>query len=548
MKSRRILVTAALPYVNGPIHIGYLVEAIQADIWARFQRLRGHECIYVCADDAHGTATMIHAKARGLTPEALVAQLNAEHKADLEAFGMDYAVYGTTHTETNRLLAEEFWRVLRENDMVVERDVTQLFDPKAGLFLADRFVRGMCPKCATPDQPGDNCSSCGSTYTPADLVNPKSAYSNATPELRSAKHFFIAIERQRSFLESWIDEGGIQQEAVNYLRGQFLSGPLHDWDVSRPAPYFGFEIPDAPGHYWYVWFDAPMGYVSNTKDWCDTTGASFEDWWQSDDTEIRHFIGKDIAYFHCLFWPALLKTAGYTLPRRVQIHGMLTFNGEKMSKSRGELIEASVFRKHLDPVYLRYYFASKLSSRMDDFDFNTDEFVAKVNSDLVGKVVNLASRTARFVQEVGLSATYPDDGGLFATAAQAGNDIAADYERCEYQAAVRRIMALADAANTYVEAVAPWALRKDPEKARALQDACTVALNLFKQLMIYLAPITPTLTEKARTLLGVPLAAWHEAATPTVGKPIAPFEHLLARAKGEAVETMLREQRERVDA
>ena len=545
MEQRRILVTAALPYLNGPIHIGYLVEAVQADVWARFQRMRGHQCIYVCADDAHGTATMIHAQKLGVAEEDLVPRLNAEHKRDLEAFGIEHAVYGTTHTETNRALAEEFWGRLREADMIAERDVTQLFDTQAGLFLADRFVRGTCPRCGTEDQPGDNCSSCGSTYEPKDLKDPKSAYTGTTPELRTAKHLFIQIEKQRAFLEGWIEAGGIQAEAVNYLRGQFLDGELRDWDVSRPAPYFGFEIPDAPGNYWYVWFDAPIGYVANTKDWCESAGQSFDDWWKSEETEIRHFIGKDIVYFHCLFWPAVLKTAGYALPDRVQIHGFLTVDGQKMSKSKGTFVEASTYVEHLDPVYLRYFYASKLSSRMDDFDFGSDEFVAKVNSDLVGKVVNLASRTARFIEDLGLSATYPDDGGLFERGAQAGDAIASAYEGCEYQQAVRLIMELADRANTYVEQAEPWTLRKDPEKQQALQDACTVALNLFRQIMVYLAPVVPSLANKAAALLRVPLESWDEAAAPLVGTKIAKFEHLLQRVKAEQLAAMFEDQRAR---
>ena len=405
-------------------------------------------------------------------------------------------------------------------------------------------MRGTCPNCGTEDQPGDNCSKCGKTYSPTDLKDPRSAYSDATPELRTAKHLFVQIEKLRGFLDEWTHAPGtLQPEVLNYLKGQFLDDELLDWDVSRPAPYFGFEIPDAPGNYWYVWFDAPIGYVSNTAIWCQREGVDFDTWWRSPDTEIVHFIGKDIIYFHCLFWPAMLKTVGYTLPARVQVHGMLTLDGRKMSKSKGELIEASVYLKHLDPTYLRYFFASKLSTRMDDFDFGLDEFVNKVNSDLVGKVVNLASRTARFVKDVGLSATYPEDGGLFAKGALAGGEIAEAYEACDYQRAMRKVMELADRANEYVEKCEPWVLKKDPEKAKELQDVCTVALNLYRQLVVYLAPVLPAIAAKTGELLGKPIQSWTESQEPLVGTPVKPFKHLLKRAERAQLDTVLADQR-----
>ncbi len=378
--------------------------------------------------------------------------------------------------------------------MVKERDVEQLFDPQVGTFLPDRFVRGQCPKCGSPDEPGDNCSRCGHHYSPAELINPRSTLSGATPELRKAPHLFIELEQLHVFLEEWTQSGEhLQPEIANYLKGHFLGEPLRDWDISRPAPYFGFEIPDSPGNYWYVWFDAPIGYMASTQQWCNRTGEKLDNWWRSKDCEIHHFIGKDITYFHTLFWPGMLKTAGYSLPAKVHIHGFLTVDGEKMSKSKGTFVSAGTYLKHLDPSYLRYFYATKLSSRVEDLDLAVDEFVAKVNTDLVNKVVNLASRSAKFVESTGLSKKYPDDGGLFAAGAKLGNEIREAYEATDYSKAVRLIMGLADQANPYVEDHKPWELRKDPARADELQNVCTIALNLFRQIVVYLiADITAT--------------------------------------------------------
>ncbi len=537
---RRILVTSALPYVNAHIHIGYLLEAIQTDIWARFQRLLGNRCVYVCADDTHGTATMIRARQEGRSEEDLIAEVQAAHELDLAGFDIEFANFGSTHSPENRVLCEEFWRSIRKAGLVKERDVEQLFDPQAGTFLADRFVRGTCPKCKTPDQPGDNCSKCGDHYSPSELIDPRSTLSGATPEIRKSPHLFIELEKLHTFLEAWTQSGEhLQPEIANYLKGHFLGEPLRDWDISRPAPYFGFEIPDHPGNYWYVWFDAPIGYMASTKQWCDRSGERFDDWWRSPDCEIHHFIGKDITYFHTLFWPGMLKTAGYNLPAKIHVHGFLTVGGEKMSKSKGTFVAARTYLKHLDPSFLRYFYAAKLSSRVEDFDLSADEFVAKVNADLVNKVVNLASRTAKFVESTGLSAKYPDDGGLFAAAATAGADIREAYEATDYSKAMKSIMGLADRANPYVEERKPWDLRKDPARARELQDVCTVALNLFRQIVIYLSPVLPRLAKQTGELLNDPIKHWDQAQTPLVGTPVNKFTHMLRRVEEKDVHAMI---------
>ncbi len=545
MTDRRILVTSALPYANGHIHLGHLVEYLQTDIWVRMQKMRGNDCRYLCADDTHGTAIMIRAQQENRSEEELIAEMQAAHERDFSDFGIEFDNYGSTHCEENRALCAEIWQSIRDAGLVKEKNVEQLFDPEVGTFLADRFVRGTCPKCSATDQPGDNCSACGNTYSPADLVDPKSALSGATPEVRSAKHLFIELEQLHGFLDTWTQSGKpLQPEIANYLKGHFLGAALRDWDISRPAPYFGFEIPDSPGNFWYVWFDAPIGYMASTKQWCDQQGEAFDDWWKSEECEIHHFIGKDITYFHTLFWPGMLKTAGYSLPTKVHIHGFLTVDGEKMSKSKGTFINARTYLNHLDPSFLRYYYAAKLSARVDDLDLSLDEFVVKVNSDLVGKVVNLASRSAKFVAQVGLSTKYPEDGGLFDAAASAADEIAEAYEACEYSRAMRLIMALADRANPYVEENKPWELRKNPEDAQRLQDVCTVALNLFRQLAIYLAPVLPRLAEQTGELLGDPITNWEQAKTPLVGTPVAKFRHMLKRIEEKKVQAMIEESKE----
>ena len=503
MTDRRILVTSALPYANGHIHLGHLVEYIQTDIWVRFQKLRGHRCVYICADDTHGTAIMIRARQEGRSEESLIADMRESHLRDFNGFDIAFDNYGSTHSEQTRKVCHEVWAALRKAGLIVEHDVTQLYDPVAQTFLADRFVKGTCPKpdCHAPDQYGDNCEKCGSTYSPADLINPVSTLSGATPELRTATHLFVEIEKLHDWLTEWTQSGGhLQEEIANYLKGHFLVDPLRNWDVSRPAPYFGFEIPDSPGNYWYVWFDAPIGYIGSTAEWCERNHEKLDDWWKSPDTEIHHFIGKDITYFHTLFWPAMLKTAGLSLPEKVHIHGFLTVNGEKMSISRGTFIQASTYLGcHLDPSYLRYYYASKLGTRLDDLD----------------------------------------DGGLFAEAAAQSEAIAAAYEACDYNGAMRIIMSLADKANQYVEQTAPWTLRKDASKAAELQNVCTVTLNLFRQIIVYLSPVLPKLALQVGELFQKPISDWNESQTPLVGTRVSKFEHLMKRVELAQVQAMI---------
>jgi methionyl-tRNA synthetase len=537
---RRILVTSALPYANGDIHIGHLVEYIQTDIWVRFQKLIGNRCVYICADDTHGTAVMISARKAGVSESSFVADVQKAHERDFAAFDIGFDNYGSTHSTENRVLCEQIWKTIRDAGLVTERDVEQLYDPVANTFLADRFVRGTCPKCKSPDQPGDNCSKCGHHYSPVDLINPVSTFSGATPVIRNAKHLFIEIKQLQSFLDEWTQSSGaLQPEIANYLKGHFLGEPLRDWDISRPAPYFGFEIPDSPGNYWFVWFDAPIGYMASTQQWCDRTGEKLDNWWRAKDCEIHHFLGKDITYFHTLFWPGMLKTAGYSLPTKIHIHGFLTVDGEKMSKSKGTFVSAKTYLKHLDPSYLRYFYASKLSSRVEDLDLAVDEFVAKVNSDLVNKVVNLASRSAKFVESTGLSAKYPDDGGLFADGAKLGDEIRDAYEATDYGKAVRLIMGLADRANPFVEDRKPWELRKEPARAKELQDVCTIALNLFRQIVVYLSPILPRLAKQTGELLNDPIKNWKQAQKPLVGTPVNKFTHMLQRVEEKDVRAMI---------
>jgi len=546
MTPRQILVTAALPYANGQIHIGHLVEYIQTDIWVRFQKLRGHHCIYLCADDTHGTAIMIRARQEGRSEKEVIAEMQQAHERDFAGFGIEFENYGSTNSDENRQACEEIWNALKNANLISEREVVQLFDPQAGTFLADRFVKGTCPVCKNHEVYGDNCDKTGSHFSPADLIDPVSTLTGATPEVRSAKHLFVKIEALHDFLEEWTqNDRHLQVEVANYLKGHFLHEPLRDWDVSRPAPYFGFEIPETNGeHFWYVWFDAPIGYMASTKQYCEKTGQNFDDWWRNEKTEIHHFIGKDIQYFHCLFWPAMLKTAGFNLPAKIHIHGFLNVGGEKMSKSKGTFIMASTYLKFLDPSYLRYFYASKLGPKLEDIDLNLEEFVAKVNSDLVGKVVNIASRAAKFVQESHLSETYPDDGGLFEKAAEAGDHIATLFENCDDNAAMREIMVLADCANKYIEDKEPWKFRKNPERQDELRGICTVALNLFRQIAIYLAPVLPELAKQAGELLNDEILSWDQAQTPLVGTEVNKFQHMMKRVEEKQVQNMIDETKE----
>ena len=540
---RRILVTAALPYANGHIHIGHMVEHIQTDIWVRFQRLRGHRCVFMWADDTHGSAIMKSARQAGVSEEAFIQQMSDAHERDFAGFGISYDHYGSTHSETNRQLATEIWSAFQDQGLVAVRQVAELFDADTGESLPDRFVRGTCPKCGAGDQYGDNCDKCGATYSATDLIDPVSTVSGKSPVQGQTDHYFLQIEQLHEFLDEWTQNGQhLQSEVANYLKGHFLNDALRDWDVSRPKPYFGFEIPGTNGeHFWYVWFDAPIGYIASTKEWCQKTGEDFDSWWRSDDTEIHHFLGKDIQYFHCLFWPAMLKTAGYRLPTKVHIHGFLTVGGEKMSKTKGTFIKASTYLNHLKPEYLRYYYAAKLGPRLDDLDLNLEDFVNKVNAELIGKIVNLASRSAKFVQQSGLSAVYPEDGGLFEFGVQQGDQIAAAYENCDYARAMRLILELADRANPFVEDAAPWNLRKDETKARELQDVCTIALNLFRQIVVYLTPVLPTLSQQVGELLNDQITDWDQSRTPLLGTPVNKFQHLAKRIEEKDVTQMIEE-------
>ncbi|MBQ9873915.1 MAG: methionine--tRNA ligase [Thermoguttaceae bacterium] len=556
MSGRRILVTSALPYANGDIHIGHLVEYIRSDVWVRFQKLRGENCRHFCADDTHGAAITISAKKKGVTEEEFIAEVNKSHRADFAGFGVEFDNYGSTNSPQTRRFCELFWKKLREGGYVVEREIEQLYDPIEGRFLADRFVRGTCPKCGRKDQYGDGCE-CGHVYSPMDLIDPKSALSGATPELRKSMHLFVEIEKARDFLQDWVDNSGaLQPEVANFLKGQFLSDDLRPWDISRPAPYFGFEIPDAPGNYWYVWFDAPIGYIGSTCEWCEKNGEKVEDWWLDPSTEIHHFIGKDITYFHTLFWPTSLRAAGFNLPTKVRVHGFLTVNGEKMSKSKGTFILARTYLKWLDPSYLRYFFSSKTSSSVDDLDLNLEEMELKVNADLVGVVVNLASRTAKFANLTGLSDVYPDDGGLFAEAAGKSEEIAAAYEECEYGKAIRIALECGYRANQYVESNAPWTLKKEwsalekdesaSQEARdaakkKLMDVVTVSLNLFRQIVVYLAPILPDLAKKTEKLLNTKITGWDDVQKPLLGSKVNEYEHMMTRVPREGIESMIEE-------
>lgn len=546
----RILVTSALPYANGHIHIGHLVEYLQTDIWVRFQKIRGRRCVYVCADDTHGTAIMIRARQEGISEEQLIAEMQKAHEADFAGFGIEFDNYGSTNSAETREACGQIWGEIRKAGLVEERQVTQLYDPEAGTFLADRFVKGTCPKCNAVGQYGDSCDKCGAHYNPTELIDPVSTLSGGKPEIRNADHLFVNIEKLHGFLEEWTQSGDhLQSEIANYLKGHFLCDPLHDWDVSRPAPYFGFEIPDSPGNYWYVWFDAPIGYIGSTAQWCKLHNEKLDDWWRSPETEIHHFIGKDITYFHTLFWPAMLKTGGLSLPTKVHIHGFLTVGGEKMSKSKGTFIRASTYLEHLDPAYLRYYYASKLSSAVDDIDLNFEDFIGKVNSDLVGKVVNIASRTARFVAKTGLAKEL-ESRELFDEAARAGSEIADAYDKCDFSKAMRLIMAAADRANAYIESRRPWetAKKDDLEAKRDVQIACTTALNLFRQLAVYLAPVLPRLAKQTGELLGDPITNWEQSQQPLLGTAVGKFEHMMQRVDPKKVEAMVAASAEPVEA
>lgn len=539
---RRILVTSALPYANGQIHLGHLLEHIQTDIWVRFQRMRGHQVLYVCADDTHGTATMLRAEKEGVTPEVLIEGLRADHVRDFEQFLIAHDNYHSTHSPENQELSELIYTRAKANGRIFTQQVEQLYDPQKQLFLADRFVKGGCPRCKAPDQPGDNCDVCGATYAATELVTPYSVISGATPELRASEHYFFDLPAFTDLLRDWL-VNGTQTEVANKLK-EWLDGGLKPWDISRDAPYFGFLIPGTTDKYFYVWLDAPIGYMASLKNLlAKRNDFSFDEFWSAEatDTEVHHFIGKDIINFHCLFWPALLTASGFRRPTRVHVHGFVTVDGTKMSKSRGTFIEGATYLQHLRPEYLRYYYATKLNGSVDDIDINLDDFVQRVNSDLVGKLVNIASRCAGFItkQFDGQLADALPEPELFAEFAAASERIADCYETDDTARAVREIMSLADRANQYVAARAPWSLAKDPARRSDVQAVCTQALNLFRQLLIWVKPVLPGIAAEAETFLNVTPLQWQDCTTPLLAHRINSYVPLLTRLERDAIDRVV---------
>ncbi|MFC3120232.1 methionine--tRNA ligase [Agaribacter flavus] len=542
---RRILVTSALPYANGSIHLGHLLEHIQTDIWVRFQRLRGHECHSVCADDAHGTPVMLKAQELGLTPEEMVAQTRDEHDKDLRDFLVDYDNYYITHSPENKAYCELIYNKLNDAGYISKKTINQLYDPEKEMFLPDRFVKGDCPSCGALDQNGDSCDVCGATYSPTEVKNPRSVVSGASPILKDSEHYFFDLPKFEEMLKGWIRSGAIQNEMANKLEEWFEQG-LQQWDISRDAPYFGFEIPGAPGKFFYVWVDAPVGYMASFKHFCDKAGLDDMDFWRADsDTELYHFIGKDITYFHCLFWPAMLEGAGLRKPTGVNIHGFVTVNGAKMSKSRGTFIKARTYLEHLQPEYLRYYFASKLNDSVTDIDLNFEDFVQKVNADLVGKVVNIASRCAGFISKR-FDATLSnniENPSLLAEFQDAADDIADAIEKRLYNKAVREIMTLADKANQYIDAQAPWVTIKDESKQALTHDVCSMGIHLFRILMVYLKPIVPNLAAQSEQFL-VDELSWSSINEVKTGHKINKFKALMQRVDPDKVAAMIEASKE----
>jgi methionyl-tRNA synthetase len=544
---RQILVTSALPYANGSIHLGHLVEYIQTDIWVRFQKMRGHHCVYCCADDTHGTPIMLRAQKEGITPEQLVERVWHEHKRDFDGFLIGFDNYYSTHTPETRHYADTIYTRLRDAGLIEVRAIEQFYDPVKEMFLPDRFIKGECPKCHAKDQYGDSCEVCGATYLPTELINPYSAVSGAAPVRKASDHYFFKLSDPRctEFLKGWIVPPHVQAEAANKLN-EWLEGGLSDWDISRDAPYFGFEIPDAPGKYYYVWLDAPIGYMGSFKHYCDQHGLNFDDYWKPDSTaEVYHFIGKDILYFHALFWPAELHHAGFRTPSGVFCHGFLTVNGAKMSKSRGTFITAESYLRHLNPEWLRYYYAAKLAPTLEDIDLNLEDFAARVNADLVGKFVNIASRSAGFITKRfdGKLGSIPADTPL-PTLQAAADRIAELYEAREYSKALREIMALADLANQYVDAHKPWEMAKQGGRDAQLHQVCTVAVNAFRLLALYLKPVLPRLAENVEAFLNIAPMAWSDAGSLLTDHAINPYQHLMTRIDPRKIEAMLEENRQ----
>jgi methionyl-tRNA synthetase len=550
-QQRKILVTSALPYANGSIHLGHLLEHIQTDIWSRFQRMRGHQCYSVCADDAHGTPVMLKAQQLGITPEEMVAQTRAEHHQDLQDFYVEYDNYYVTHSDENKELCEDIYNRLNNAGYISKRTINQLFDPEKQMFLPDRFVQGTCPKCGAEDQNGDSCDVCSATYSPTEMKNPRSVVSGATPILKDSEHYFFDLPKFEAMLKDWLVSGALQEEIANKLKEWFETG-LQQWDISRDAPYFGFEIPGAPNKFFYVWVDAPVGYMASFKNYCARADVDldFDSFWNADsDAELYHFIGKDITYFHCLFWPAILEGAGLRKPTGVNVHGFVTVNGAKMSKSRGTFIKGRTYLEHLNPEYLRYYFASKLSDGVTDIDLNFEDFAQKVNSDLVGKVVNIASRCASFITkkfDATLSSnTINQD--LLDEFKNASDNIAQLYEKRQYSRAIRDIMGLADKANQFIDAQAPWVTIKDPNKQQLTHDVCTLGINLFRILLVYLKPVLPKLAEQAEIFLNDTLD-WDAAQRTLNNHQINKFKALMLRVDMDKVNAMVEDSKENLEA
>ena len=545
-KTRKILVTSALPYANGSIHLGHLVEYIQTDIWVRFQKMRGHQCIYCCADDTHGAPIMLRAEREGITPEALIDRVWHEHKRDFDGFHVAFDNYYSTNTPETRHYADLIYTRLREAGLIEVRSVEQFFDPEKQMFLPDRFIKGECPKCHAKDQYGDNCEACGAAYQPTELINPYSAVSGAVPVRKHSDHYFFKLSDPRcaDFLKGWIAPPQVQAEASNKL-GEWLSGGLSDWDISRDAPYFGFEIPDAPGKFYYVWLDAPVGYMGSFKNYCERSGVDFDAFWRPDsEAELYHFIGKDILYFHALFWPAELHHAGFRTPTSVFCHGFLTVNGSKMSKSRGTFITAESYLKHLNPECLRYYYAAKLNGSLEDIDLNLEDFSARVNSDLVGKYVNIASRCAGFISKRFGGQLGPVDSAATAEfqSAFAEGVIAQSYESRDFARALREIMRLADAANLYIAEKKPWEMAKQEGREAELHTVCSTALTLFRDLTLYLKPVLPILAAEVETFLNIAPLVWSEDWAPLpAGHTIREYQHLMARIDPKQIAALVEE-------
>ena len=559
--TRKILVTSALPYANGSIHLGHMVEHIQTDVWVRFQKLRGHECYYCCADDTHGTPVMLAAQKQGIAPEDMIAKVREEHLADFTGFNIGYDNYYSTHSPENKQFSQDIYRALKANGKIESRVIEQLFDPEKQMFLPDRFVKGECPKCHAQDQYGDNCEVCGTTYSPTELINPYSAVSGAKPELRESEHFFFKLGECADFLKAWTSGNNphdgkphLQPEALNKMKewlGEGEETTLSDWDISRDAPYFGFEIPDAPGKYFYVWLDAPVGYMASFKNLCDRIGVDFDEYFKADSqTEMYHFIGKDILYFHALFWPAMLHFSGHRAPTGVYAHGFLTVDGQKMSKSRGTFITAkSYLEQGLNPEWMRYYIAAKLNSKIEDIDLNLQDFISRVNSDLVGKYVNIAARASGFIAKrfEGRLKNVADSALLAKLTAQS-EAIAECYESREYAKALRDIMALADIVNEYVDANKPWELAKQEGQDARLHEVCSELINAFTMLTAYLAPVLPKVAENAAKFLNLEAITWVNTRETLGEHAINKYEHLMQRVEQKQVDDLIEANKQSIAA